>query len=138
VTIGVVLAVYFGIDGVESLRVGLIALTAWSEHGAVLAAVWNRSAHAIAAYLAGARHFYVLAPFLLSTARHYMPLLEPTDVYLTFPRYGVPTLAHHRVFIVTNGFRSDRRLVIFCPHHRYLSASRCRELCSVNYSNISQ
>ncbi|MET0723957.1 MAG: YhjD/YihY/BrkB family envelope integrity protein, partial [Tardiphaga sp.] len=35
----------------------------------------------------------VLGPLILTRARRYMPLLEPTDVYLTFLRYGIAALA---------------------------------------------
>ena len=94
-TVGVVLAIYFASNGVESLRVGLNRAYSMVEprswywlrlesigYTLIAAVVWLALAFLI-----------VLAPLLLTKARKYMPLLEPNDVYLTFARYGVTAIS---------------------------------------------
>jgi membrane protein len=118
-TIGVVLAVYFASNGVESLRVGLNRAYSMVEprrwywlrlesigYTLIAALVWLALAFLI-----------VLAPFLLSIARRYMPLLEPTDVYLTFSRYGIATLALIVALFILHKWlpAGDRRLIDILP-----------------------
>jgi membrane protein len=118
-TIGVVLAVYFASNGVESLRVGLNRAYSVVEprrwywlrlesigYTLIAAFVWLALAFLI-----------VLAPIILSIARHYMPLFEPTDVYLTFARYGITALALIIALFIVHKWlpAGDRRLIDILP-----------------------
>jgi membrane protein len=91
-TIGVVLAVYFASNGVESLRVALnrayavIELRRWywlrlESIGYTLVAAVTSLAMAF---------LIVLGPLLLATAHHYIPLIvESNERFLNFARYGI-------------------------------------------------
>ena len=118
-TVGVVLAVYFASNGVESLRVGLNRAYSMVEprrwywlrlesigYTLIAAFVWLALAFLI-----------VLAPFMLSMARRFMPLFEPTDVYLAFSRYGITALALIIALFTVHKWlpAGDRRLIDILP-----------------------
>src|SRR5476649_924074 len=95
-TVGVVLAVYFASNGVESLRVGLNRAYAVVEPRRWY---WLRLESIgytmIAAIMSLAMSFLiVLGPLILATARRYIPLhVDPNENWLTFARYGIATVA---------------------------------------------
>ena len=95
-TIGVVLAIYFASNGVESLRVGLNRAYAVVEPRRWY---WLRLESIgytmIAAIMSLAMSFLiVLGPLILATARRYIPLhVDPNENWLTFARYGIATVA---------------------------------------------
>jgi len=95
-TIGLVLAIYFASNGVESLRVGLnraygvVETRAWywlrleSIGYTLLAAV----------SLLSLAFLIVLAPLLIAAARHYFPIeMEINESFITFARLGLATLS---------------------------------------------
>ncbi|MEH2510767.1 membrane protein [Nitrobacteraceae bacterium AZCC 1564] len=91
-TIGVVLALYFASNGVESLRVALNRSYAVTE---TRSWYWLRLESIgytiIAAVSALAMAFLiVLGPLILATARRYIPLrIEPNESLFTILRYGL-------------------------------------------------
>ncbi len=95
-TIGVVLAIYFASNGVESLRVGLNRAYAVVEPRRWY---WLRLESIgytmVAAMMSLAMAFLiVLAPLILATARRYIPLrIDPNENLFTFLRYGIATAA---------------------------------------------
>jgi membrane protein len=95
-TVGVVLAVYFASNGVESLRVALNRAYAVSEPRRWY---WLRLESIgytlIAAFASLAMAFLiVLGPLLLAAARRHVPLIvETNENFLNISRYGIATLA---------------------------------------------
>lgn len=95
-TVGLVLAVYFASNGVESLRVALNRAYAVAEPRRWY---WLRLESIgytlVAAITALAMAFLiVLGPLLLATARRYIPLvIESNATMLTVARYGISILA---------------------------------------------
>jgi membrane protein len=95
-TIGVVLAVYFASNGVESLRVALNRAYAVVEPRRWY---WLRLESIgytlIAAFSSLAMAFMiVLGPLILEAARRHIPLIvETNENFLNFSRYGIATLA---------------------------------------------
>lgn len=95
-TIGVVLALYFASNGVESLRVGLNR-----AYGVVEQRSWywlrleSIGYTMVAAVTSLAMAFLiVLGPLILATARRYIPLrVEPNENLLNIVRYGLTILA---------------------------------------------
>src|SRR3978361_1477871 len=91
-TIGVVLAIYFASNGVESLRVALNRAYAVVEPRRWY---WLRLESIgytlIAAFTALARAFMiVLGPLILAAARRHIPLIvETNQSFLTLARYGI-------------------------------------------------
>ena len=95
-TIGLVLAIYFASNGVESLRVGLnraysvVELRSW---------YWLRLESIgytmVAAVMSLAMAFLiVLGPLILATARRYIPLrVEPNENLFNILRYGLTIVA---------------------------------------------
>ncbi|MES2751484.1 MAG: YihY/virulence factor BrkB family protein [Pseudomonadota bacterium] len=95
-TVGVVLAIYFASNGVESLRVGLnraysvVELRSW---------YWLRLESIgytmVAAVMSLAMAFLiVLGPLILATARRYIPLrVEPNENLFNILRYGLTIVA---------------------------------------------
>ena len=95
-TIGLLLAVYFASNGVESLRVALNRAYSVVEPRSWY---WLRLESIgytlVAAFTALAMAFLiVLGPLLLETARRYMPLIvETNETLLTVARYGITITA---------------------------------------------
>src|SRR3990170_3080305 len=95
-TIGVVLAVYFASNGVESLRVGLNRAYSVIEPRSWY---WLRLESIgytlIAAFTALAMAFLiVLGPLILEAARRHIPLIvETNEQFLNVARYGITMLA---------------------------------------------
>lgn len=95
-TIGVVLAIYFASNGVESLRVGLNR-----AYGVVEQRRWywlrleSIGYTMVAAVTSLAMSFLiVLGPLLIATARRYVPLrVAPNEDLLNILRYGVTIIA---------------------------------------------
>lgn len=95
-TIGVVLAIYFASNGVESLRVGLNR-----AYGVVESRRWywlrleSIGYTMVAAVTALAMAFLiVLGPLILATARRYIPMrIEPNEDLFTVARYGLTIIA---------------------------------------------
>ncbi|MFC0239021.1 YihY/virulence factor BrkB family protein [Rhodopseudomonas telluris] len=91
-TIGLLLALYFASNGVESLRVALnrayavIEVRPW-----YMLRLESIGYTLVAAFTALAMAFLiVLGPLILATARHYVPLLvEDNQTLLTVARYGI-------------------------------------------------
>ena len=82
----------------------------------------------------------VLAPFLLSMARRYMPLLEPNDVYLTFSRYGIATTSLIIALFIVHKWlpAGDRRLIDILPGIIFtIIGSLVSGMSSASISNIS-
>ncbi len=112
-TIGVVLAIYFASNGVESLRVGLNRAYAVVEPRRWY---WLRLESIgytmVAAIMSLAMSFLiVLGPLLLATARRYVPLhIDSNENLLTFARYGIATFALvSALFIVHAWLPAGRR-----------------------------
>ncbi len=112
-TIGVVLAIYFASNGVESLRVGLNRAYSVVEPRRWY---WLRLESIgytmVAAVMSLAMAFLiVLGPLILATARRYIPLrVEPNENLLTFARYGIATVALvSALFIVHAWLPAGRR-----------------------------
>ena len=95
-TVGLVLALYFASNGVESLRVALNRAYAVIDPRSWY---WLRLESVgytlVAAVTALAMAFLiVLGPLLLATARHYVPLMiETNQTTLTIARYGISIAA---------------------------------------------
>ncbi|MDO9058134.1 MAG: YihY/virulence factor BrkB family protein, partial [Bradyrhizobium sp.] len=95
-TIGLVLAVYFASNGIESLRVGLNRAYSVIEPRSWY---WLRLESIgytlIAAFTALAMAFLiVLGPLMLEAARRYIPLIvETNEHFLNLARYGITVLA---------------------------------------------
>ncbi|TKT70629.1 YihY/virulence factor BrkB family protein [Afipia massiliensis] len=95
-TIGLVLAIYFASNGVESLRVGLNRSYSVVEQRSWY---WLRLESIgytmVAAVMSLAMAFLiVLGPLILATARRYIPLLvEPNENLLNILRYGLTIFA---------------------------------------------
>lgn len=93
-TVGVLLAIYFSSNGVESLRIGLNRAYRLKEHRAW----WLLRLESIAYVLVGAAallslaFLVVLAPILWQTAILYVPQLQPYNYVITIGRFGVATL----------------------------------------------
>jgi len=95
-TIGVVLAIYFASNGVESLRVGLNR-----AYGVVEQRRWywlrleSIGYTMVAAVTSLAMAFLiVLGPLIIATARRYVPLrVEPNEDLLNILRYGLTIVA---------------------------------------------
>ncbi len=95
-TIGVVLAIYFASNGVESLRVGLNR-----AYGVVEPRSWywlrleSIGYTMVAAVMSLAMAFLiVLGPLILATARRYVPLrVEPNEDLFNIVRYGLTIIA---------------------------------------------
>lgn len=95
-TIGLVLALYFASNGVESLRVGLNR-----AYGVIEPRRWywlrleSIGYTIVAAITSLAMAFLiVLGPFLIATARRYIPLtVAPNEDLLNFLRYGLTIAA---------------------------------------------
>lgn len=112
-TIGVVLAIYFASNGVESLRVGLNRAYAVVEPRRWY---WLRLESIgytmIAAVMSLAMAFLiVLGPLILATARRYIPLhIDSNENLLTIARYGIATFALvSALFIVHAWLPAGRR-----------------------------
>ncbi|MBI3700934.1 MAG: YihY/virulence factor BrkB family protein [Afipia sp.] len=112
-TIGVVLAIYFASNGVESLRVGLNRAYAVVEPRRWY---WLRLESIgytlVAAIMSLAMSFMiVLGPLILATARRYIPLhVDSNENLLTFARYGIATFALvSALFIVHAWLPAGRR-----------------------------
>jgi membrane protein len=91
-TIGVVLAVYFASNGVESLRVGLNrAYSVIEPRGWYWLRLESIGYTLIAAFTALAMAFMiVLGPLILEAARRHIPLIvETNQSFLTLARYGI-------------------------------------------------
>nr|WP_210312034.1 YihY/virulence factor BrkB family protein [Afipia massiliensis] len=95
-TIGLVLAIYFASNGVESLRVGLNRSYSVVEQRSWY---WLRLESIgytmVAAVMSLAMAFLiVLGPLILATARRYVPLrVEPNENLLNIVRYGLTIFA---------------------------------------------
>ncbi|MDO9561931.1 MAG: YihY/virulence factor BrkB family protein [Bradyrhizobium sp.] len=95
-TIGLVLAVYFASNGIESLRVGLNRAYSVIEPRSWY---WLRLESIgytlVAAFTALAMAFLiVLGPLMLEAARRYIPLIVETNEYLlNVARYGITVMA---------------------------------------------
>lgn len=95
-TIGLVLAIYFASNGVESLRVGLNRSYSVVEQRSWY---WLRLESIgytmVAAVMSLAMAFLiVLGPLILATARRYVPLrVEPNENLLNIVRYGLTVFA---------------------------------------------
>jgi membrane protein len=95
-TIGLVLAIYFASNGVESLRVGLNR-----AYGVVETRRWywlrlESIGYTLLAAVAllSLAFLIVLAPLMLATARKYFPIsTEANEPFLTFARYGLAALS---------------------------------------------
>ncbi|MFT0879518.1 YihY/virulence factor BrkB family protein [Rhodopseudomonas sp. P1] len=95
-TIGLLLALYFASNGVESLRVGLNRAYAVIEPRPwYLLRLESIGYTLVAAFTALAMGFLiVLGPLILATARHYVPLLvHNNEPLLTIGRYGIAITA---------------------------------------------
>ncbi|TAK47699.1 MAG: YihY/virulence factor BrkB family protein [Xanthobacteraceae bacterium] len=94
-TIGVVLALYFAANGVESLRIALNrAYNATENRSWWMLRLESVGYVLIAAVVALALALLiVLGPLLFATARHYLPWLEPVEPSFTVARYAIATVA---------------------------------------------
>lgn len=95
-TVGLVLAIYFASNGVESLRVGLNRAYGVAE---TRAWYWLRLESIgytllAAVSLLSLAFLIVLAPLMIATARRYFPIaMEDNESFLTFARLGLATLS---------------------------------------------
>jgi membrane protein len=95
-TIGLVLAIYFASNGVESLRVGLNrAYSVVEQRSWYWLRLESIGYTMVAAVMSLAMAFLiVLGPLILATARRYIPLqVEPNENLLNIVRYGLTILA---------------------------------------------
>ncbi|MDO8981193.1 MAG: YihY/virulence factor BrkB family protein [Afipia sp.] len=95
-TIGLVLAIYFASNGVESLRVGLNrAYSVVEQRSWYWLRLESIGYTMVAAVMSLAMAFLiVLGPLILATARRYIPLrVEPNENLLNILRYGLTILA---------------------------------------------
>jgi membrane protein len=90
-TIGVALAVYFASSGIESLRIGLTRANGVLETRNLLVLRLESIVYVLfgAVGLLALAFLIVLGPLLFSTARRYLPWLEPFEWNFTFARYTV-------------------------------------------------
>jgi membrane protein len=90
-TIGVALAVYFASSGIESLRIGLNRAYGVLETRNLLLLRLESIAYVLfgAVGLLALAFLIVLGPLLFSTARRYLPWLEPLEWNFTLARYTV-------------------------------------------------
>jgi membrane protein len=95
-TVGLVLAIYFASNGIESLRVGLnraysvVETRRW--YWLRLESIGYTLLAAIA--LLSLAFLIVLAPLMIATARKYFPItMESNEPFLTFARYGLASLS---------------------------------------------
>lgn len=95
-TIGVVLAIYFASNGVESLRVGLNrAYSVLEPRRWYWLRIESIGYTMVAAVMSLAMAFLiVLGPLILATARRYIPLqVEPNENLFAILRYGLTSVA---------------------------------------------
>lgn len=95
-TIGVVLAIYFASNGVESLRVGLNrAYSVLEQRRWYWLRLESIGYTMVAAVMSLAMAFLiVLGPLILATARRYIPLkVEPNENLFAVLRYGLTSVA---------------------------------------------
>ncbi len=95
-TIGVVLAIYFASNGVESLRVGLNrAYSVLEQRRWYWLRLESIGYTMVAAVMSLAMAFLiVLGPLILATARRYIPLkVEPNENLFAILRYGLTSVA---------------------------------------------
>jgi membrane protein len=95
-TIGLVLAIYFASNGVESLRVGLNrAYSVVEQRRWYWLRLESIGYTMVAAVMSLAMAFLiVLGPLLLAAARRHIPLrIEPNEDLLTIVRYGLTIIA---------------------------------------------
>jgi len=95
-TIGLVLAIYFASNGVESLRVGLNrAYSVVEQRSWYWLRLESIGYTMVAAVMSLAMAFLiVLGPLILATARRYVPLrVEPNENLLNIVRYGLTIFA---------------------------------------------
>jgi membrane protein len=90
-TIGVALAVYFASSGIESLRIGLNRAYGVLETRNLLLLRLESIVYVLfgAVGLLALAFLIVLGPLLFSTARRYLPWLEPLEWNFIFARYIV-------------------------------------------------
>jgi membrane protein len=95
-TVGLVLAIYFASNGVESLRValnrayGVVETRAW--YWLRLESIGYTLVAAVS--LLSLAFLIVLAPLMIATARRYFPIaMEDNEPFITFARLGLATLS---------------------------------------------
>jgi len=93
-TIGVALAVYFASSGIESLRIGLNRAYGVLETRNLLLLRLESIAYVLfgAVGLLALAFLIVLGPLLFSTARRYLPWLEPLEWNFILARYTVASI----------------------------------------------
>lgn len=113
-TIGLVLSIYFASNGVESLRVALNRAYGVSEQRSwYLLRLESIAYTLVAAFVALALALLiVLGPFLLATARLYIPLIvEPKEHMLNVARYAIAILSLvSALFVLHAWLPAGRRL----------------------------